>query len=107
MNKYEIGTGSWYCTVSYNEYRDKMSFKEFRKFCYDKCKERFMNLGLQKGDVVKVTYIGGDKPRNYTGTVIGINSMCLRLKQKSIERSVDIVFIDQVELLESGSDIIN
>ncbi|QEG04226.1 hypothetical protein [Bacillus phage BC-T25] len=107
MNKYEIGTGSWYCNVSYNEYRDKMSFNEFRKFCYDKVKERFLNLGLQKGDKVKVTYIGGDKPRKYTGIVIGINSMCLWLKQNKTERSVDIVFIDEVELLESGSDIIN
>lgn len=107
MDKPEIGTGSWYCTVSYNEYRDKMSFKEFRKFCYDKCKERFMSLGLQKGDVVKVTYVGGDKPRNYTGTVSDIYSRCLWLKQKNIERSVDIIFIDEVELLESGSDVIN
>jgi len=107
MDKPEIGTGSWYCTVSFNEYRDKMSFQEFRKFCYEKCKERFLNLGLQKGDKVRVTYIGGDKPRKYTGIVVGINSMCLRLQQNKTERPVDIIFIDEVELLESGSDVIN
>ncbi|AXU41244.1 hypothetical protein BC01_147 [Bacillus phage BC01] len=107
MNKYEIGTGSWYCNVSFNEYRDKMSFQEFRKFCYEKCKERFNNLGLQKGDKVRVTYIGGNNPRKYTGIVLGINSMCLWLQQNKNERSVDIIFIDEVELLESGSDIIN
>ena len=97
---YKVGTGSWYLNVSYDEYRGVMTLDEYRKFCYDKCKERFLNLGLKKGDMIRITYVNGGKPRKYIGVIKGLSGYSIKLQQKNTERYIDVVRIDDVEVLE-------
>lgn len=105
IKQYELGSGSWYSNVSFDDYRENMTAADFRKYCYQQCKERFLKEGVELGDLIRVTVVGRNKPRKHTGVITSLSGdekrgYFVNLQQKKTDKIIGMHWIDTVEILE-------
>jgi hypothetical protein len=110
-NVSKIGYGSWYSTQSYarDAVGNKGESQDFKKFYTEKNRACFDRVAseLKEGDKVRVTYVGGNSIRRYTGTVKDLffeeNSGYgwLNLQQSKLVRGIYTAFIDEIEIIDS------
>lgn len=103
-NENKVGYGSWYCNQTYNNYRDKMTLREYQLYLYEECKSRIESLSIKKGDHISFIYIGGHKPRRFSGEVEYVSSH-ISIRQKSRIVSFDISLIDEIEFIQITAKI--
>jgi hypothetical protein len=108
-NEHKTGWASWFYSRKYNDYYKLFceNVNDFLRFNFKQCAIRLKDEKLQKGDLIKVTVIGGWKPRRYTGIVddINENGSVLWLRQKKRIITIEAHSLDNIEILERFSDL--
>lgn len=107
-NAGKVGYGSWYCHQSYSEeIKAQMTYKEFNRKIHEQCHDRLVEE-ITVGDLVKLQYVGGNKPLYYKGTVEDLffndsfDSGYVTLKQSKTSKVLDTCFIDDIQVLKKA-----
>jgi hypothetical protein len=103
-NESKVGYGSWYLTQRYGDYKP-MAFEDYRQYIYKTCVERVRDLNLIDGDLIRITYVGGFKPRKFKAHFHLFNGR-IALKQKSRVISFPCELIDDIEVLSKNKNVV-